>query len=69
MPFAVQLNFEQAQTAWFALTAYKDKLENDLASRYDGDTKFGDEDVDFLRTEIAKAHQAIVSLAQQGVSL
>jgi hypothetical protein len=64
----IKLDLNDAKTAWFALDAYKDKLQHDLETGYDRDVKFGTEDELFLAEQIAKTVKAIEALEQQGVS-
>jgi hypothetical protein len=64
----IELTESQAKTAWFALKSYKERLESDLRTKYDGNPKFGEEDEKFLQFEIAACNEAIDALTGQGVT-
>ena len=65
---AIELTESQAKTAWFALKSYKERLESDLTTRYDGNPRFGKEDEEFLESEIRNCDEAISALAGQGIT-
>jgi len=62
------LRYKLAKTAWFALLAYKDKLEHDLQTKYDGNPDWSDEDEVFLKGTIQDVQEAIKVLTDQGVT-
>lgn len=64
----IELTKEESKTAWFALTAYRDKLIKDLETQYGGHPRWGLEDVEFLESEIQNAKRAILALEAQGIT-
>jgi len=64
----IELPEECAKTVWFALKEYRERLRADLDSKYNGDARFGAEDVEFLTSEIKAAGEAIDILTGQGIT-
>jgi hypothetical protein len=60
------LNQNQAMAAWFSLQEYKDKLQHDLETKYDGDPEFGLEDEMFLTNTLGSVTSALWALKEQG---
>ena len=64
----VQLGRGHAQTAWFALKSYRERLDHDATTEYDGDPRYGQEDEIFLAETIAQVDRAIQALERQGIT-
>lgn len=47
----------EACTMWYAIEEMQKKYQHDLDTRYQGDPRFGDEDIIFLKDEIQKCLQ------------
>jgi len=64
----IELDEKYARTAWFALQSYKERLEKDLETKYDGMLNWSNEDEEFLVEQIQKVDAATHELQKQGIN-
>jgi hypothetical protein len=62
----IRMKITEASATWWALKGALEVYEQGLASRYDGDPRFGPEDVAFLNEQILRTKGAMEALIAAG---
>ena len=64
----LDMHEEDVRTIWFALRAYKEKLEHDLSTKMDGDVRFGVEDEAFLHLTLGNVSSILFRMQDSGLA-
>lgn len=62
----IALSDAECAQIWFAMNEKIEQYNKDLSSRYDGDPRFGQEDVDFLTSSIRACESVKAKLTGEG---
>ena len=62
----MDVNLQQGHTIWFALKKYKEGLEKDFETKYNGNPGYGPVDEVFLNDEISRVDDVLAAMKAQG---